>query len=181
MKLIVGLGNPGKNYENTRHNIGFLVIDKFLNNVTYKEKFNGFYHETNFEGEKIIFLKPQTYMNNSGDCVGKFVKYYNIKSEDIMVIHDDLDIDLGVCKFKINSSSGGHNGIKSIISHLGSQNFFRMKLGIKTDKKDDVIDFVLGKYTKKELEHYDFYKIFNAINDFMKYGYTYVMNNYNGK
>jgi len=181
MKLIVGLGNPGKNYEKTRHNIGFYILDNFLGNVNYKEKFNGFYYEMNSDGEKIIFLKPQTFMNNSGDCVSKFVKFYNISNEDIMVIHDDLDINLGVCKFKFNSSSGGHNGIKSIINHLGNKDFFRMKLGIKTDKKDDVIDFVLGKYSKTELEQYDFNKLFNAINDFIKYGYEYVMNNYNGK
>jgi len=181
MKLIVGLGNPGKNYKNTRHNIGFCVIDHYLKDVKYKEKFNGLYHEINISGDKIIFLKPQTFMNNSGECVSKFIKYNNINNEDVMVIHDDLDLEVGICKFKYNSTSGGHNGIKSIINHIGSKEFFRMKLGIKTDKKDDVIDFVLGKFSKEEFELFDFNKLDNAIRDFIKFGYEYVMNNYNGK
>lgn len=181
MKLIVGLGNPGKEYSNTRHNIGFMVIDKYLGNVKFKEKFNGLFYEFIFNGDKVIFIKPQTYMNNSGDCVSKFVKYYNVSYEDIMVIHDDLDITVGNIKFKINSSSGGHNGIKSIISHLGNNGFFRMKLGIKSVEKRDVIDFVLGKFSKSELELFDFSKICNAIDDFIKNDYEYVMNKYNGK
>lgn len=181
MKLIVGLGNPGKDYNNTRHNIGFMVIDKYLGDVKFKEKFNGLFFEMNSNGEKVIFIKPQTYMNNSGECVGKFVKYYGVNNQDIMVIHDDLDINVGNIKFKINSNSGGHNGIKSIISHLGNNSFFRMKLGIKSIEKRDVIDFVLGKFSKNELELFDFKKCNNAIDDFIKYDYEYVMNKYNGK
>ena len=180
MKLIVGLGNPGKEYINTRHNIGFMVIDKYLGDVKFKEKFNGLYYEVN-KNDKVIFLKPQTFMNNSGECVSKFVNYFNIKNEDIMIIHDDLDINIGICKFKFNSSSGGHNGIKSIINYLGNKNFFRMKLGIKSDKKNDVIDFVLGKFSKSESDNYDFNKYINAINDFIEYDNEYVMNKYNGK
>ena len=181
MKLIVGLGNPGKEYLNTRHNIGFLIIDNYLGNVKYKEKFNGLFCEINFNGEKVIFIKPQTYMNNSGECVGKFVKYYDVKKEDIMVIHDDLDLNVGTLKFKINSNSGGHNGIKSIISHLGGNGFFRMKLCIKNAEKREVIDFVLGKFSKSELELFNFDKCNNAIEDFIKEDYEYVMNKYNGK
>lgn len=181
MKLIVGLGNPGKEYNNTRHNIGFMVIDKYLGNVKFKEKFNGLFYEINSNGDKVVFIKPQTYMNNSGDCVGKFVKYYNVSNQDIMVIHDDLDISVGNIKFKINSSSGGHNGIKSIISHLGNNGFFRMKLGIKGVEKRDVVDFVLGKFSKNELVLFDFNKCNNSIDDFIKYDYEYVMNKYNGK
>ena len=181
MKLIVGLGNPSKEYSNTRHNIGFMVIDKYLGDVKFKEKFNGLFYEINSNGDKVIFIKPQTFMNNSGECVGKFVKYYNVNNEDIMVIHDDLDINVGNIKFKINSSSGGHNGIKSIISHLGNNGFFRMKLGIKSNEKRDVIDFVLGKFSKSELELFDFNKCNSAIDDFLKYNFEYVMNKYNGK
>ena len=181
MKIIVGLGNPGKTYDNTRHNIGFCVIDKYLGDVKFKEKFNGLYFEYVKNGEKIIFIKPQTYMNNSGECVSKFVKFYKVKLEDLMVIHDDLDLNNGVSRFKINSSSGGHNGIKSIISHLGSNSFFRMKLGIKSLEKKDVIDFVLGKFSKKEIEEFNFDKIINSIDDFINYDYEYVMNKYNGK
>ena len=181
MKLIVGLGNPGKEYNNTRHNIGFMVIDKYLGDVKFKEKFNGLFYEINSNVDKVIFIKPQTYMNNSGACVGKFVKYYNVSNQDIMVIHDDLDISVGSIKFKINSSSGGHNGIKSIISHLGNNSFFRMKLGIKSVEKRDVIDFVLGKFSKSEIGLLDFNKCNSAIDDFIKHNYEYVMNKYNGK
>lgn len=180
MKLIVGLGNPGKEYDNTRHNIGFMLIDKYLGNVKYKSKFNGLFYEKNGE-EKVIFVKPQTYMNNSGECVSKFVKYYDIEMEDVLVIQDDLDINIGKYKFKINSSSGGHNGIKSIINYLGNDNFFRLKIGVSNTKKGDVIDFVLGKFNKEELNTIDFEKLKDAIDDFIKYDYSYVMNKYNGK
>lgn len=180
MKLIVGLGNPGKEYNNTRHNIGFMLIDKYLGDVKFKEKFNGLYYETN-NLEKVVFVKPQTYMNNSGECVSKFVKYYDVKMEDVLVIQDDLDIDIGKYKFKINSSSGGHNGIKSIISHLGNNNFFRLKIGISNSRKKDVIDFVLGKFSKEDLNNINFDELINAIDDFISYDYSYVMNKYNGK
>lgn len=181
MKLIVGLGNPEKKYDKTRHNVGFIVIDEYLGDVSYKEKFNGLYYESTIEGEKVIFLKPLTYMNNSGLSVIKFANYYNIKNEDIMVIQDDLDLDSGVIRFKMNSSSGGHNGIKSIISSLGDNNFFRMKIGIKTDKICDKIEYVLGNMSNDELKRIDFKKSRSAINDFIKYDYMYVMNKYNGK
>ena len=162
MKLIVGLGNPGKDYEKTRHNVGFMLIDKLLGEVKFKEKFNGLFFEMISNGEKVIFIKPQTFMNNSGECIGKFVKYYGIEPQDIMVIHDDLDINVGNIKFKINSSSGGHNGIKSNENH-------------------NVIDFVLGKFSKNELDLFDFNKASNAIDDFINNDYEYVMNKYNGK
>ena len=142
MKLIVGLGNPGKEYVNTRHNVGFIVLDYYLGHVKYKEKFNGLYYELD-KGEKIIFLKPQTFMNNSGDCVKKFVDYYKIDSNDILIIHDDLDLEIGKIKYKYNSSSGGHNGIKSIINMLGTQEFLRLKIGISKIDKKDVIDQLL--------------------------------------
>ena len=181
MKLIVGLGNPGKEYNNTRHNIGFMVIDNYLGDVKFKEKFNGLYFEKNVNGDKIIFLKPQTYMNNSGDCVSKFVKYFNISTEDILVIQDDLDINVGMFKFKLNSSSGGHNGIKSIINCLGHDNFFRLKVGIKNEYKNDTIDFVLGKFSNSDLELIRFDTLLSSIDDFVSYNSNYVMNKYNGK
>ena len=180
MKLIVGLGNPGKEYVNTRHNIGFMLIDKYLGDVKFKEKFNGLYYETS-SLDKVIFLKPQTFMNNSGECVVKFANYYNVKPEDILVIQDDLDINVGKYKFKINSSSGGHNGIKSIINNLGTDSFFRLKIGISNTRKNDVIDFVLGKFSKEEMNSIDFDELIKAIDDFIIYDYSYVMNKYNGK
>ena len=180
MKLIVGLGNPGKEYVNTRHNIGFMLIDNYLGVVIFKEMLNGLYYETN-SLDKVIFLKPQTFMNNSGDCVFKFANYYNVKPEDILVIQDDLDINVGKYKFKINSSSGGHNGIKSIINNLGTNGFFRLKIGISNIRKNDVIDFVLGKFSKDEINNINFDELINAIDDFINYDYSYVMNKYNGK
>ena len=180
MKLIVGLGNPGKEYDNTRHNVGFMLLDAYLGDVKYKEKFNGLFYERN-KGEKVIFLKPLTYMNNSGECISKFVKYYNINIEDILVIQDDLDMKIGMYKFKKNSSSGGHNGIKSIINHLNSNNFFRMKIGIKNDKKYDTIDFVLGKFYKEELNLINFDVLKESIDDFILKDSDFVMNKYNGK
>lgn len=179
MKLIIGLGNPGKEYDNTRHNIGFMALDKYLGDVNYKSKFDGLYYEIN-ESEKIIFLKPQTYMNNSGFCVERFVNFYKIDLKDILVIQDDLDIEIGKMKFKTNSSSGGHNGIKSIINCLGSNSFLRMKIGIKNNNNKDVIDFVLGRFSKEELNKINFDNITNSIDDFINENSEYVMNKYNG-
>ncbi len=181
MKLIVGLGNPEKKYDNTRHNIGFMVLDNYLGKVDYKSKFNGLYYEKNINNEKVIFLKPQTYMNNSGLSVFEFVNFYKISFKDILIIHDDLDLDVGMIKFKFNSSSGGHNGIKSIINCLGCQEFSRLKIGINNEYKKDTIDFVLSKFSKKDIEKLDFDKINNAINDFLSNDINYVMNIYNRK
>lgn len=181
MKLIVGLGNPEKKYDNTRHNIGFMVLDNYLGKVDYKSKFNGLYYEKNINNEKVIFLKPQTYMNNSGLSVFEFVNFYKISLKDILIIQDDLDLDIGMIKFKFNSSSGGHNGIKSIINCLGSQEFSRLKIGINNEYKKDTIDFVLSKFSKKDIEKLNLDKINSAINDFLSYDINYVMNIYNRK
>ncbi len=152
MKLIIGLGNPGKEYQNTRHNVGFMVLDNYLKNVNWKEKYNSLYFEIIENEEKIIFLKPQTFMNLSGNSVLNFVNFYKIDIKDILVISDDLDMELGSFKIKTNSSAGGHNGLKSIISCLNTENFYRLKIGISHDKNTDTKDYVLGNFSKKELE-----------------------------
>ncbi len=179
MKLIVGLGNPGQEFNNTRHNIGFKVIDNYLGDVSFKKKFEAeFYKDSNND---VIFIKPLTYMNNSGLSVKQFIKYFDIQFEDVLVIQDDLDLSIGAYRFKFNSSSGGHNGIKSIINEIGSQEFGRLKVGISNNSYIDTKDFVLSKFTKEEIKKIDF-NIFNdAINDFIKYDINYVMNKYNGK
>ncbi|CDE50719.1 peptidyl-tRNA hydrolase [Firmicutes bacterium CAG:460] len=183
MKLIVGLGNPDKEYDKTRHNVGFMVIDNYLGSVNWSNKFNALYCEKVINGEKIIFVKPLTYMNNSGNAVGEFVRYFNIDNKDILVIQDDLDLNVGDYKLKMHSSSGGHNGIKSIIASLGNQDFPRLKVGIGSVKKDEVIDYVLGKFSKSELEVLN--ELFNTfdkiINSFINEGIDKTMNVYNTK
>lgn len=182
MKLIVGLGNPGKSYENTRHNIGFMVLDHYLKDPTWQKKFNAQYTTTMVENEKIVWIKPETYMNLSGNAVVEFVNYYKIDPKDILVIHDDLDLPFGKYRIKINSSAGGHNGIKSIINCLGTNAFARLKIGISHNIEGDTKDFVLGKFSKSQLEEIEkLYNIFNdIIDDYIKEGINYVMNKYNG-
>ena len=183
MKLIVGLGNPGNEYINTRHNIGFYYLDLYVSkyNSIFKEKFNGLYSKIKIDGEDVIFLKPLTYMNLSGEAVIKFVNYYKIKSEDILIIHDDLDLDIGRIKLKENGSSGGHNGIKSIIENLHTEDFKRLKIGISKNKLYDTKDYVLGKFTNEEQEilKENSDKIINILNDYFKLPFNDLMSKYN--
>ena len=163
MKLIVGLGNPGKEYENTRHNMGYLFIDYYLNkkgiNLEWKEKFNGIYLDTVIGGEKIIFMKPLTYMNLSGEAVRKYLDYFKIDVSDLLVVVDDLDLGVGNYKIKNNGSSGGHNGLKNIELHIGTQNYKRFRIGI-SNTTYDVKDYVLGKISVK-----DYYDVFDILSD----------------
>ena len=183
MKMVVGLGNPGKDYKNTRHNVGYLVLDKYLPDVDWKEKFNGMYYIKTINGEKVLFVKPLTYMNLSGDCVVKFVNYYDIEIKDILVIQDDLDLKVGTYKLKKDSSAGGHNGIKSIINRLGTQEFNRLKIGLSHDRSIDTKDYVLGDFSKKEKELLDnLQNDFSGIIDtFIEFGIDKTMNIYNTK
>ena len=186
MKLVVGLGNKGREYENTRHNMGFMVVDRYLQykNITnkFKEKFNAMYIETTINNEKVIFIKPMTYMNNSGIAIRAFVDFYKLNSEDILVISDDLDLDLGKFRLRRNGSSGGHNGLKSIISQLGTDNFKRLRIGISNDK-DDVINYVLSKFSKRELNEIDtmFDTLVNVLDDYFVIDFTSLMSKYNRK
>ena len=123
MKLIVGLGNPGETYKITRHNIGFMVIDHYINDNDWKTKWNSLYYEKTINNEKVIFIKPLTYMNLSGNAVAEYVNFYKLNLSDILIIQDDLDLKIGTYRLKNNSSDGGHNGIKSIIDKLGTKNF----------------------------------------------------------
>lgn len=153
MKLIVGLGNPGKKYDNTRHNIGFMCVDAWLkqNHTTssLNKKFEAEMAELNVNN-KVIVIKPQTYMNLSGSSVSKVLNYYNIDLDDLIVIQDDLDLEFGKIRLKFNSSSGGQNGIKDIINHLHSQEFLRIKVGIKNKFKHNAADFVLANFNQEE-------------------------------
>lgn len=186
MILIVGLGNPGKEYDNTRHNIGFDVIDKYLSNKNIsidKEKYKGIYTITTINNQKVIFLKPQKYMNLSGEVVKQIVDFYKIKTENILVIHDDLDLPIGKIKLKENSSSGGHNGIKNIELHLGTKNYKRLKIGISNDKKIDTKKYVLKKLQteEKKLLENSINEACNVIDDYFNYDFNTLMNKYNKK
>ena len=186
MKLIVGLGNPGKQYENTRHNIGFIFIDSFANSLGIqisKEKYNGLYAEAIINGEKIILLKPLSYMNLSGEVIIKFVNFFKINIEDILIINDDLDMDFGRIRLKSSGSSGGHNGLKNIELHLGTQNFKRLKFGIAKNKLIDTKDYVLGNFNKEEKEIIENSKenINNILKDFIILTFENLMIKYNKK
>lgn len=153
MKIIVGLGNPGEKYETTRHNVGFITADLLADAFDTEVNLNGMlclYNTFRCGGEKILVVKPQTYMNLSGDCVGQLARYYKVENEDILVIADDLSLPVGTMRFRSKGSSGGHNGLKSIIAHLGGDDFPRLKIGI--GRGGDVIDYVLGHFGKDEWE-----------------------------
>ncbi len=153
IKLVVGLGNPGKEYSNTRHNMGFKVIDeiaKRLEIYKWKEKDGAIYFDTYLDLCHVLFIKPQRFINLSGEVIIDFVRYLDIKIEDILVISDDLDLPLGVIKLKEKGSSGGHNGLKNIEKHLGTNEYKRIKIGISNDKSIDTKSYVLGKLSKEE-------------------------------
>ena len=153
IKLIVGLGNPGKEYAKTRHNMGFLVLDSIKQKLDlgeWKSKFNGLFINTVINGEKVIFLKPQNYINLSGDVLIRFVRFFDIKTEDILIISDDLDLPLGIIKLKEKGTSGGHNGLKNIEKQLGTIEYKRIKIGISNDKSISTKDYVLGKPSIEE-------------------------------
>lgn len=184
MKLIVGLGNPGKEYERTRHNIGFMAIDELLHYFgisTLKQQFQGLYGETFYQNEKLIFLKPQKFMNLSGEVVRAYVDFYQIALDDILIIHDDLDLPVGKLKWRPKGSSGGHNGLKNIELHLGTQNYHRLKIGISNRKDWDTKDYVLGRFQKEELVLLEplLARMPELLQDYLSLSFESVMNKYN--
>ena len=186
MKLIVGLGNPGKEYEKTRHNIGFMTIDKYADKLGVsitKEKYNGLYAETIINSEKVILLKPQSYINLSGEVIRRFIDFYKIDIEDILIIHDDLDLEVGTYRVKQHGSSGAHNGLKNIELHLGTQEYKRIKIGISNNKLMDTKDYVLGKISKEEQEKIDEVKnvVMDILDDYFKITFDQLMAKYNHK
>lgn len=157
MFLIVGLGNPGKEYENTRHNIGFDAIDEIAQNFNIelnKKKFKGVCGEGFIGGEKVILLKPSTFMNLSGESVREVLDFYKLTEEEVLVIYDDISLDVGKIRIREKGSAGGHNGIKSIISHMGTDVFSRIKIGVG-QPKGDLVNHVLGKFSKEERSDLD--------------------------
>ncbi|MDR3214894.1 MAG: aminoacyl-tRNA hydrolase [Bacilli bacterium] len=153
MKLIVGLGNPGKEYENTRHNMGFMALDLLLAQYHIelnKRKFNGLYYQGEINNEKIIILKPQTYMNLSGECVSQFSNFFKIPIENIIIIYDDMDTLIGKIRIRSQGSSGGQKGIQNIINHLHTTNINRIRVGIGTNTMNNIRDYVLSKISISE-------------------------------
>ena len=184
MKLIVGLGNPGREYENTKHNMGFMAIDEIArsNNVTIdRNKFNGLYTEFNYNGEKVMLLKPQMYINLSGDVIRKYVEFYKIDLDDLLIISDDLDMDIGKLKIKYKGSSGGHNGLKNIEANLKTKEYRRIKIGISNDKLRDTKDYVLSKFNKEEanIVNSTISKFPQIFKDYMDMSFDNLMNKYN--
>jgi PTH1 family peptidyl-tRNA hydrolase len=187
MKLVVGLGNPGKEYEGTRHNIGFSFLDYYLNekgfNPSWKNKFQGLYCECNINGEKIIFLKPQSYMNLSGTVVERFLNFFKLTPSDLFVISDDLDLNIGNYKLKDKGSCGGHNGLRNIESCIHTQQYKRLKIGISNDKSKETKDYVLGKFSSEERNILQslFESLVFVLDDFFKVDFLSLMSCYNRK
>ena len=186
MKLIVGLGNPGKEYENTRHNVGFMVIDELLNklgNPNLKEKFNGLFCECDINGNKFILLKPQSYINLSGEVISKYINYFDIKIEDIIIINDDMDLDLGRYRLKPSGSSAGHNGLKNIEQNLKTDEYKRLKIGISINKNIEARDYVLGKFSKEEMSIINevIKKATEIVENYLNISFEELMNKYNKK
>lgn len=186
MKLIVGLGNPGKEYENTRHNIGFSLLDYIAEDKKLsfdKVKFNGKYVDYLYNDEKIILLKPLSYMNLSGGVVRDFINFFKISLKDILIIQDDLDMNFGKIKIVYNSSSGGHNGIRDIEKNIGTKEYARLKIGIANNKNMDTKDYVLGKFNEEELKILsdNYRKLVSIVDDFCDISLDRLMNKYNNK
>ncbi len=186
MKLIVGLGNPGKEYENTRHNIGFSLLNYLAKEkkISFETgKFNADYAICNINNEKVILIKPLSYMNLSGGVVKKYMDYYKIDNKNILIIQDDLDMNIGKIKFVYNSSSGGHNGIKDIEKNLGTKEYARLKIGISNNKDIDTKEYVLNKFSKEDSKILEktYAKLINLLEDYTSLNFDRIMNKYNNK
>ena len=183
--LVVGLGNPGTKYETTRHNAGFLFIthleDK-LNFTAKKLKFHALIGDAKIGNSKVLFMKPQTMMNNSGTAVSECAKFYKIPVENIIVVFDDISLEPGKLRIRRKGSAGGHNGIKSIIAHLGTEEFPRIKLGVgkKPHPDYDLKDWVLGKFSgeDKEAAEKSLELVVKAVNELLSRGIDSAMNKY---
>ncbi len=186
MKLIVGLGNPGKKYEQSRHNTGFLVIDKVaekLNTQFSQKKFHSFYTVIIYKNEQVMLLKPQTFMNLSGEAVSAAVRFFRIKHEDIFVIIDDLDLPVGKIRVRASGSAGGQKGLKNIMDHLSDTNIPRLRVGIGKNPLIDTVDYVLGKVEpeNKDLYTQSINEAADAVLMFIKGGVKEAVDRNNGK
>lgn len=183
--LLVGLGNPGIEYENTRHNVGFRAMDAFCekNNAKCdKMKYNSYMGEYRTDSKRILLLKPLTYMNNSGEAVGEVARFYKIPADRILVMFDDISLEPGIIRIRRKGSAGGHNGLKDIIAHLGSDEFMRIKIGVgaKPHPDYDLKDWVLGKFSPEQAEDIEnaLKNTVKAVNELINRGIDSAMNKY---
>ena len=188
MYIIAGLGNPGKEYENTRHNAGFMVIDKIADKAGIRvgeKKHKALIGKGTFAGEKVVLVKPQTYMNLSGESLREVVDYYKVDFEnELIVISDDIDLDVGQLRIRPKGSAGGHNGLKNIIKMLGSENFIRVRMGVGAKRVGgDLVSHVLGSIEKKDMESFEetIETAVSAIETIMESGTETAMNKFNTK
>ena len=185
MKLIVGLGNPGREYEYNRHNIAWKTLEQlsFSTQLFWKSKFKGQYTQSEISGEKYYFLMPETYMNLSGESVRPLCDFFKIKIEDVLVIHDELDLPFGTLAFKNGGGLAGHNGLKSIAKNMGAQNFLRLRMGIGRPPRGSVSNWVLSDFSKEEeINLEDFLNLgATAIELFIKDGFNKAAREYSKK
>ncbi len=185
MKVIVGLGNPGPEYASTRHNVGFMTVDALAEKYAvtrWKNQFEALVGECQIGDEKVLLVKPQTYMNLSGKAVGPLMRWYKTALQDMAVVHDDMDLLVGTARIRKKGGSGGHNGIKSLLAELGAEDFARFRIGIgRPPQRWTVIDYVLAKFSdedrKRAREAIE--KIVPALECFAQYGIDLAMNRYN--
>jgi PTH1 family peptidyl-tRNA hydrolase len=185
MKIIAGLGNPGQKYDKTKHNTGFMTMDHYLDEKDLsldKDKFEGHWTKQKINGEDVILLEPQTYMNESGRSVSQVANFFKVDTEDILIIQDDMDMPIGKIRIRANGKSGGHNGIKSIIRDLGTEKFNRLKIGIRHPKNATVVSWVLTPFNDEQQKLMDdaFDTSVKIIDDFIAgRDSQYLMNKYN--
>ncbi|MCK5072102.1 MAG: aminoacyl-tRNA hydrolase [Bacteriovoracaceae bacterium] len=184
-KLIVALGNPGKEYESTRHNIAWTAMEhlSFSSNFNWMKKFKGYYSHSTISGTKYFFLKPQTYMNLSGESVCKLANFFKIELEDILVLHDEMDLEFGTIAFKQGGGLAGHNGLRSIADRMGGRDFKRLRLGIGRPVHGSDSNWVLSPFGPDERIHLDIYldTIVEAIETYMKRGFSFAASNFSRK
>lgn len=185
IKLVVGVGNPGAEYELTRHNIAWLVLACFpeIENNNWKSRFKGEYTDASIGGDKVYFLKPQTYMNLSGESVQPLMHFFKIKPEEIVVLHDEVDLEFGQIAFKTGGGLAGHNGLKSIAKCLGNQNFHRLRIGVGRPKHGSTADWVLGNFPKEQDQELGIVleETSKALSFALKHGISKASNKYNKK
>ena len=186
IKLIVGLGNPGTRYARSRHNVGFMIVERVAHAHAHalrfaRKRFNAEIAEGDLAGARVMIAKPQTYMNASGEAVGKLFAFYKIAPADLLVVYDDLDLPLGKMRLRPQGSAGGHHGMESIIARIGTSDFARLRVGIGRPNPDDDIDHVLGAFNRDERAAMDetFARAVEAIEVWVRDGIDATMNRFN--